>query len=101
MAESVTALQNANTMFYTSAADRFDAIRGDQMGSVQAFSGELGEARAHLAFEDQSHPPEQLQRLRPEQVDRLEQTVQEAIYQDEKLINRCTWLTQGYHEFIQ
>jgi hypothetical protein len=101
MTESMTALQNANTMFYASAADRFNFNRSEQVAPANAFAGELGEARAHLAFEDQAHTPEQLQRLRPEQVDRLEQTVQQAIYQDEKLINRCAWLTEGYHQFIQ
>jgi len=100
MADSLKALQNANTMFYESAADRFDNERSAQMAPARAFAGELGEARAHLAFEDQAHTPEQLQRLTPAQLDRLEQTIQQAIYQDEKLINRCTWLTSGYHEFI-
>jgi len=101
MTESMTALQNTNTMFYAGAADRFDYARATRVAGGNAFAGELGEAHAHLAFEDQAHTPEQLQRLRPEQVDRLEQTIQQAIYEDEKLIDRCIWLTQGYHQFIQ
>jgi hypothetical protein len=101
MNDSMTALQNANTMFYASAADRFNQDRAAQVASPKAFAGELGEASAHLAFEDQARKPEQLQRLTPQQVDRLEQTIQQAIYQDEKLINRCVWLDQGYHQFIK
>jgi hypothetical protein len=101
IADSMTALQNANTMFYAGPADRFDKKHAAQAAPAQAFAGEFGEARAHLAFEEQAHMPEQLQRLTPQQIDRLEQTIQQAIYQDEKLINRCAWLTRGYHQFIQ
>ncbi|HEV2618381.1 MAG TPA: hypothetical protein VGU23_00415 [Acidobacteriaceae bacterium] len=101
MADSMTALQNANTMFYASAADRFDQNRATQVAGTKALAGELGEARARLAFEDQARKPEQLKRLRPEQIDRLEQTIQQGIYQDEKLSNRCAWLEQGYHLFIK
>jgi hypothetical protein len=100
MADSMTAIQNANTMFYSSATDRFDKDRAAQVSSNKAYSGGLGEAAAHVAFEDQAHTPEQLRRLRPEQVNRLEQTIQQSIYQDEKLLNRCEWLRQGYHNFI-
>jgi hypothetical protein len=101
MADSMNALQNTNTMFYSSAGDRFDEGRAARKSPRKAFGGGLGDAAAHFAFEDQSHTPEQLQRLRPEQVNRLEQTIQEAIYQDEKLLNRCLWLSEGYHKFIK
>jgi len=94
--DSRTELQNANTMFYRSAADRFDYKHGY---SATDFAGEKGIAIAHQAFEDQSPDAEKLNRLTPAQIDRLEQTIQQAIFQDEHLINRCKWLHDGYRQF--
>ena len=95
---SMTALQNANTMFYQTVADRFDPQKA---ASISSFFGMDGDAAAHAAFEKESPGAAKIVRLTPAQIDRMEQIIQEAIYQDEKLINRCAWLTEGYHQFIK
>jgi hypothetical protein len=92
--ESSVALQNANTMFYRSAADRFDYSHSFNFSD---FAGKHGLAVAHQSFEDQAPGVDKLNSLTPVQIDRLEQTIQEAIFQDEHLINRCKWLHDGYN----
>ena len=93
IATSVNALQRANTMRYHNAADRFDPKRAS---SAAAFFGEQGDAAARAAFEGSAPGPVELARFTPAQIDRLEQTVQQAIYEDERLINRCSWLEDAY-----
>lgn len=100
MFASLTALQDANTMRYHSAADRFDYSRAQKEGSAHAFFGELGDGPAHAAFEDQAPGPAELARFTPAQIDRLEQTVQQAIYEDERAINRCDWLERDYKSLL-
>jgi hypothetical protein len=92
--EGSIALQNANTMFYRSAADRFDYAHAFNFPD---FAGEHGLAVAHQAFETQTPGVDKLNTLTPVQIDRLEQAIQEAIFQDEHLINRCKWLHDGYN----
>jgi hypothetical protein len=98
-ATSTAALQNANTMFYRSAADRFNGTKALRAAPGGSYYGKFGMAIAHTAFEDQAPGPDKLALLTPTQVDRLEQAVQQAIYEDEKLINRCHWLSAGYRQF--
>ncbi len=96
IATSVNALQRANTMRYHSTADRFDPKRA---GSAAAFFGEQGATAARAAFEGSAPGPVELSHAshaRVAQIDRLEQTVQQAIYEDERLINRCSWLEDAY-----
>jgi len=93
---SMTALQNANTMFYQSNADRFDPTKA---ASISAYIGQEGDAAAHAAYEKEAPRTDKIGHLTPAQIDRMEQTVQEAIYQDEKLINRCKWLHQRNKRF--
>jgi hypothetical protein len=95
MRDSETALQNAQTMFYSSPADRFDYSKAAP-GAV--FYGRSGDAAAHAAFEGEGPRAGKLLSLTPAQIDRLEQTVQQGIYQDEKLINRCDWLARDYKQ---
>jgi hypothetical protein len=100
--DSTIALQNANTMFYNGPADRFDPTKSvNAPAGGDAFSGEAGDAMAHLAFEAQAPGNDKLNRLTPAQIDRLEQAVQQSIYQDEKLLNRCHWLSKNYETFGQ
>jgi hypothetical protein len=97
MTASTHALQLANTMRYHSAADRFDYAKA---GSSSAFYGQLGDGAAHNAFLSQSLGSVELARFATDQVDRLEQTVQQAIYADERLINRCDWLERDYKSLL-
>jgi hypothetical protein len=97
--DSLVALQNAQTMFYQGPADRFDQAKSDRDVPPGSYFGKHGDAMAHLAYEDQAPGPEKILRLTPAQVDRLEITIQQGIYQDEKLINRCKWLHERYQKF--
>jgi hypothetical protein len=101
MSASLTTLQNANTMRYHSAADRFDNARSRREASWEAFAGKLGDSAARAAFENQAPGLAQLARFTPAQIDRLEETVQQAIYGDERLINRCVWLEESYKSRLQ
>ena len=100
MSDSTTDLQRANTMRYHSAADRFDGVKANREASASAFYGELGDAAAHTAFESQAPGPVELARFTPAQIDRLEQTIQQSIFADERLINRCSWLEQNYKSLL-
>ena len=73
--ESATALQIANTMFYRSAANRFDYSHSF---NVPEFAGEDGLAVAHQAFEDQSPGTDKLNSLHAGSNRSPEQTLQEA-----------------------
>lgn len=95
MNDNMIALQNAQTMFYLSAADRFDQAKS---APSEEFYGRRGDAAAHAAYEKESPHADKLQSLTAAQLDRLVQTIQEGIYQDEKLINRCDWLAEDYKE---
>jgi hypothetical protein len=97
--ESIVALQNAQTMFYQGPSDRFDYAKSARDVPPGTYLGKYGDAKARAAFEDQAAGPEKILRLTPAQVDRLEITIQQGIYQDEKLINRCKWLHDDYQKF--
>jgi hypothetical protein len=99
MNASTAALQYANTMRYHTVADRFDNAKQNVEG-YEAYYGKLGDARAHTAFESQSPTAEELARFTPAQIDRLEETVQRAIFEDERLINRCDWLKDSYKSIL-
>jgi hypothetical protein len=96
--DSLTALQNAQTLFYQGPADRFDDAQYARDIPPGAILGKEGDAMAHAAFEEQAPGPDKLLRLTPAQVDRLEIAIQQGIYQDEKLINRCKWLHDAYQK---
>ena len=100
MNASTAALQYANTMRYHTVADRFDNAKADAESPIPAYYGKLGDARAHAAFESQSPSADELARFTPAQIDRLEETVQRAIFEDERLINRCYWLEDAYKSIL-
>jgi hypothetical protein len=99
--DSLAALQNAQTTFYQGPSDRFDDAKFARDVRPGAIFGKYGDAMAHAAFEDQAPGPEKILRLTPAQVDRLEIAIQQGIYQDEKLMNRCKWLHEHYQMFMR
>ena len=98
MSDNMIALQNAQTMFYLSAADRFDQAKA---ATTEQFLGRSGDAAARAAYEKEAPRADKLQSLTAAQIDRLVQTIQQGIYQDEKLINRCDWLAEDYKKLGQ
>lgn len=100
-AASKLSLQYANTMFYASPADRFDPEQERRATPPGSFWGKHGDAMAHKAFEDQSPGPEKIARLTTAELDRLEQAVQEGIYQDETMRNRCRNFFTAYKSIQQ
>lgn len=86
--ESSRSMHFCNTMFLHGPADRFDDVHSKP---IAWFNGE-DDAKARLAFEDQVPGPEKFAALSPAQLDRLEQAVQEAIYLDERSMNRAHWV---------
>jgi hypothetical protein len=101
MYASTNALQYANTMRYHTVADRFDFAKSDAESPILAYYGKFGDARAHAAFENQAPNAEELARFAPAQIDRLEEIVQRAIYEDERLINRCYQLEDSYKSILR
>lgn len=99
--DSITSLQRVNTMFYRSAADRFNYAQAASATPRGSYSGAHGDAMARKAFEDQAPGAEKIARLTPLELDRLQQAVQQGIYEDEKLINRCYWLADGYRQMLK
>jgi len=97
--DSIVALQNAQTMFYHGPSDRFDYAKSARDVPPGSYIGKYGDAMARTAYEDQAPGQEKILRLTPAQVDRLEIAIQQGIYQDEKLINRCKWLHDRYQKF--
>lgn len=96
IAEGTRLLQLTNTMRYHSAADRFDNARSVRNQSIEAMLGQFGEARARQAFVENAQDSAALAKYTPTQIDRLEQAIQESIYFDERLLNRCSWLEREY-----
>jgi hypothetical protein len=96
LSESAVALQRADTVFYRSAADRFDMDKARSEHPTTDGFGEKGEAAAHAIFEQQAPGPDRIQQLTPAQLDRLELAIQQGIYEDDRLINFCTALQGEY-----
>lgn len=59
----------------------------------RVYFGEKGESEAEEALILRSSGTPQISRLTPAQVERLEQSIQASIYDDEVLLNDCRHLT--------
>jgi hypothetical protein len=85
----------ATTVFYASAADRFNYEKVGPGAGIDAFGG-AGTAAAQATFENQAPGPDKLSRLTPVELDSLQHAIQQAIYDDEELINVCQSLSADY-----
>ncbi len=98
---SSTALLNAQSMFYRSAADRFVYKQADRTVEIGDSFGANGDAAARKVFENQAPGAARISSLTPAQLDRLEQAIQEGIYADDRLINLCLTLQGRYEQLAQ
>jgi len=94
--DNSNALLRAVTVFYRSAADRFNYEQARLHHPESDAWGGNGEAAARATIEDQAPGPERISLLTPVQLDRLEQSIQEGIFEDDQLINVCIDLQKYY-----
>ncbi len=85
------------TVFYDSAADRFNYQKVGPDDNMIAAGSSTG-AAAHAAFENQAPGPDKVARLTPAQLDRLQQAIQQGIFDDEQLIGVCQGLPSVYDD---
>jgi hypothetical protein len=100
-AKASDALMQAATVVYRGSADRFDFKSANQASLPGSAVGAHGEAQARAAFENQAPHGEQLARLTSDEIDRLQQAIQEAIYADDSLLSRCAYLQASYYTHPQ
>ena len=97
--DNSNALLRAVTVFYRSAADGFNYEQARLHHPQSDAWGGKGEAAARETVENQAPGPERISLLTPAQLDRLEQSIQEGIYEDDQLINVCLDL-QSYYDGV-
>jgi hypothetical protein len=89
-------LMKVASIIYRSPADRFDLARARKNAPQDAGLGIHGDALAHAAFEEQAPNHDQLARLTPAEIDRLQQAIQQTIYLDDSLLAQCGMLQHEY-----
>jgi hypothetical protein len=89
-------LMKVASVIYRSSADRFDFARARKNVPPDAGLGIDGDALAHAAFEEQAPNHDQLARLTPAEIDRLQQAIQQTIYLDDSLLAQCGLLQNKY-----
>jgi len=94
--DSSEALMKVASVIYRSSADRFDFARARKNAPPDAGFGIYGDALARSVSEEQAPNHDQLARLTPAEVDRLQQAIQQTIYLDDSLLAQCSLLQHGY-----
>jgi hypothetical protein len=97
LVDNSNALLRAVTVFYRSGEDRFNYEHARLKHPESDAWGGKGEAVARAVVEEQAPGPDRISLLTPAQLDRLEQSVQEGIFEDDQLINVCLGLQSYYN----
>ena len=100
MIEGNLALGHATIMIRTSADGHYLPSSAEHRSTVAADDrdGGQGEAAAEIAYAKYAPGPDQLNRLDASQIDRLEQAVQAALYDDGRFIVICNNLQAAYDD---